>query len=161
MAKYEFKKISIDNFELHYEKNGKEVVIPFKRTIALAKKMQSLEATARFNMLSYLNSIEKTKKDLIIERKMPDGSTQIDESNYREFEENFLVQERYKLANEVFEDLLGKNLIEIVVEIGLNEEEEAFKFSSELREIITTEDYTPRTTAQDNEQLSNADTKQA
>ena len=52
MAKYEFKTIGIDQFELHYEKDGKDVCRPFKRTIELAKRMQSLDATARFNMLS-------------------------------------------------------------------------------------------------------------
>ena len=43
--------------------------------IELAKRMQSLDATARFNMLSYLNSIGKTKNDLIVERKNADGTS--------------------------------------------------------------------------------------
>ena len=37
---YEFKEISLDNYELHYtNKDGEKKVIPFKRTVALAKKI--------------------------------------------------------------------------------------------------------------------------
>lgn len=140
MAKYEFKTIGIDQFELHYEKDGKDVCIPFKRTIELAKRMQSLDATARFNMLSYLNSIGKTKNDLIVERKNADGTTIVDESNYREFENAFLLEERYKLANDIYKIVLGKDLLEILQEIGFNEENEALLFSTKLRMILTGED---------------------
>ena len=42
MSKYEIKPIDTDNFELHYiNKDNQSVVIPFKRTVELAVKLQS------------------------------------------------------------------------------------------------------------------------
>lgn len=140
MAKYEFKTIGIDQFELHYEKDGKDVCRPFKRTIELAKRMQSLDATARFNMLSYLNSIGKTKNDLIVERKNADGTTSVDESNYREFENAFLLEERYKLANDIYKITFGVDLVTLVQEIGFQDDHSALLFSTKLRMILTGED---------------------
>ena len=139
MAKYEFKTIGIDQFELHYEKDGKDVCRPFKRTIELAKRMQSLDATARFNMLSYLNSIGKTKNDLIVERKNADGTTSVDESNYREFESAFLLEERYKLANDIYKITFGVDLVTLVQEIGFQDDHSALLFSTKLRMILTGE----------------------
>ena len=63
--KYEFKEISLDNYELHYiDKEGKEKVIPFKRTVELAKKLQSADADARFEMLEYLTKMVNQKMTL-------------------------------------------------------------------------------------------------
>lgn len=144
MSKYEFKTIGLDQFELHYDKEEEGIIehkiIPFKRTIELAKQMQSLDATARFNMLNYLNSIGKTKKDLIVERKTPDGKIEIDESNYREFEESFLREERFRLANQVYESILGMDLLTTLQEVGLDNEKDALLFSTKLRMILMSEE---------------------
>lgn len=144
MSKYEFKTISTDQFELHYDKKSGDTiehkVIPFKRTIEMARKLQSLDATARFNMLTYLNSIGKTKKDLIVERKTDDGKIEVDETNYREFENAFLMEERFKLANDVFLMTLGMDLLTILQEIGLDNEQDSLLFSTKLRMILTGEE---------------------
>lgn len=149
MSKYEFKTISTDQFELHYDKQYGDLVehkvIPFKRTVEMAKELQSLDATARFNMLNYLNSIGKTKKDLIVERKTADGKIEIDETNYREFENSFLMEERFKLANDVYKMTLGMDLLTVLQEIGLDNEQEALMFSTKLRMILTGEDVDKQT----------------
>lgn len=144
MSKYEFKKTGTDQFELHYDKKTKNgdvehKIIPFKRTVEMAKKIQSLDATARFNMLNYLNSIGKTKNDLIVEHKTADGKTEVDETNYREFEKSFLLDERFKLSNEVFEMTLGMGMLNILEEIGLYTDQEALMFSTKFRMILTGE----------------------
>ena len=121
MSKYEIKPIDIDNFELHYiNKDNQSVVIPFKRTVELAVKLQSVESNARFKMYEYLTSIGKSKKDLIVERKNGDGTITVDETNYREFEANFLLQEQYKVATEIYKDLLGKTVEELVIDMNLS-----------------------------------------
>lgn len=136
MSKYEIKPIDIDNFELHYiNKDNQSVVIPFKRTVELAVKLQSVESNARFKMYEYLTSIGKSKKDLIVERKNGDGTITVDETNYREFEANFLLQEQYKVATEIYKDLLGKTVEELVIDMNLSSED-SYLFSSKLREIL-------------------------
>lgn len=136
MSKYEIKPIDTDTFELHYiKRDNQSVVIPFKRTVELAVKLQSVDSNARFKMYEYLTSIGKSKKDLIVERKNGDGTISVDETNYREFEANFLLQEQYKVATEIFKDLLGRTVEEIVLDMNLSSEE-AFLFSSKLREIL-------------------------
>lgn len=136
MSKYEIKPIDTDNFELHYiNKDNQSVVIPFKRTVELAVKLQSVESNARFKMYEYLTSIGKSKKDLIVERKNGDGTITVDETNYREFEANFLLQEQYKVATEIYKDLLGKTVEELVIDMNLSSED-SYLFSSKLREIL-------------------------
>ena len=136
MSKYEIKPIDTDNFELHYiNKDNQSVVIPFKRTVELAVKLQSVDSNARFKMYEYLTSIGKSKKDLILERKNSDGTITVDETNYREFEANFLLQEQYKVATEIFKDLLGRTVEELVIDMNLSSEE-SYLFSSKLREIL-------------------------
>ena len=136
MSKYEIKPIDLDNFELHYiNKDNQPVVIPFKRTVELATKLQSVDSNARFKMYEYLTSIGKSKKDLIVERKNPDGTITVDETNYREFEANFLLQEQYKVATEVFKEVLGRTVEELIVDMNLGNEE-SYLFSSKLREIL-------------------------
>lgn len=136
MSKYEIKPIDTDNFELRYiNKDNQSVVIPFKRTVELAVKLQSVDSNARFKMYEYLTSIGKSKKDLILERKNGDGTITVDETNYREFEANFLLQEQYKVATEIFKDLLGRTVEELVIDMNLSSEE-SYLFSSKLREIL-------------------------
>lgn len=136
MSKYEIKPIDTDNFELHYiNKDNQSVVIPFKRTVELAVKLQSVDSNARFKMYEYLTSIGKSKKDLILERKNGDGTITVDETNYREFEANFLLQEQYKVATEIFKELLGRTVEELVIDMNLSSEE-SYLFSSKLREIL-------------------------
>jgi len=136
MSKYEIKPIDTDTFELHYiKRDNQSVVIPFKRTVELAVKLQSVDSNARFKMYEYLTSIGKSKKDLIVERKNGDGTITVDETNYREFEANFLLQEQYKVATEIFKDLLGRTVEELVIDMNLSSEE-SFLFSSKLREIL-------------------------
>ena len=136
MSKYEIMPIDLDNFELHYiNKDNQPVVIPFKRTVELATKLQSVDSNARFKMYEYLTSIGKSKKDLIVEHKNPDGTITVDETNYREFEANFLLQEQYKVATEIFKEVLGKTVEELIIDMDLDNEE-SYLFSSKLRDIL-------------------------
>ena len=136
MAKYEFKSISLDEFELHYEKkDGQKVVIPFKRTIELAQMLNSIDSKARFEMYSYLTSIGKTKNDLIIERTDAEGKIIVDETNYREFEANFLLQAQYKVGKEIYLKLFNMTLEDIITSMGLSEQE-SYLFGAKVHDII-------------------------
>lgn len=133
--KYEIKEIGLDDYELHYkDKEGNDKVIPFKRTVDLAVKIQNIDASSRFKMLNYLTSIGKSKEDLIVERK-ENGKIIRDETNYREFEASFLLQEQFTIALEIYENLFKKDFVELISEMGLNEKESA-EFGTEIREIL-------------------------
>lgn len=136
--KYEFKEISLDNYELHYiDKEGKEKVIPFKRTVELAKKLQSADADARFEMLEYLTKNGKSKNDFIIE-KHENGKTIIDETNYREFEASFIERKQLELALEVYKMLFNMELTDLYLDMGITDkdQEKVQEFSLELRDIL-------------------------
>lgn len=136
MAKYEFKAKGLDEFELHYQdKDGQQVIIPFKRTIELAKMLNSIDAEARFKMYSYLTSIGKTKNDLIIERTDAEGKIIVDETNYREFESNFLLQAQYEVGMKIYKTLFNMSLEDIITKIGLTEQE-SYLFGSKVHDII-------------------------
>lgn len=140
MAKYEFKKIATDDFELTYtNKNNESKTIKFKRTIELAKRISSLDAEAHLKMYRYLTERGLTKKDFCVEVKAEDGSLKIDETNYREFEKEFLQQANYELTNDMFKLTLGMDLISLLQEIDFKTEQEAFMFTSKFRSILNGE----------------------
>lgn len=134
-GKYEFKTVNLDNYELHYKKDNQEIVKPFKRTVELASKLQSVDADARFKMFEYLTKNVKSKQDLIVERKDENGKIIVDESNYREFEANFVLQAQYEMAKELYMTLFGMTLEEIIIELNLTEQE-AYLFGGKVRELL-------------------------
>ncbi len=150
MEKYEFKKIDLDNYELiydykHIDLNTKEevtekIVLPFKRTVGLAKKLQSLDFDARLKMFEYLKENGKTKNDFITQKTDENGKVIIDESNYKEFEKQFMQREQYRLAEEIYSEILGKSLTQIIMEIGLNTNNDIAMLGIKLRAILMGEE---------------------
>lgn len=135
---YEFKEISLDNYELHYKnKDGIEKVIPFKRTVELASKIQSGDANARIKLFEYLTKLGKTKNDYIIEKNV-DGKIVRDETNYRELESSFIEKEQIELAMEIYKELFKMELIDLYIDMGLTDkdQEKVQEFSIELRNIL-------------------------
>lgn len=147
--KYEFKEIGLDEYELHYiNKDGKEVIKPFKRTIELAHKLASADKEARMELFTYLTSVGKTKDDFIIKKEV-DGKIIYDETNYREFESNFLQNKALEIALKLYKDLFGMDFTELVLDMGLNENDvEAWgNFNLELHDVIVNgKTKTPSTT---------------
>lgn len=136
--KYEFIEKSLDEYELHYiNKDGKEVIKPFKRTVELASKLASADKDARMELFTYLTSIGKTKNDFII-KKEENGKIIYDESNYREFENTFLTNKALEIAIKLYENLFQMDFTDLVIDMGLNENDaEAWSnFNVELHDII-------------------------
>lgn len=136
--KYEFVEKSLDEYELHYtNKDGKEVVKPFKRTVELATKLASADKDARMELFTYLTSIGKTKEDFII-KKEENGKITYDETNYREFESSFLMNKTLELALKIYNDLFNMDFTDLVVDMGISDEdlEKWGKFNTELHDIL-------------------------
>jgi sulfatase maturation enzyme AslB (radical SAM superfamily) len=141
--KYEFIEKTIDEYELHYtDKNGKEKVIPFKRTVELATKLQSADAEARLELYNFLTSVGKSKKDFIIERTDENGKIIVDETNYREFESDFLMKKQFEIAMNIYKTVFKMEFTDLLLDMGISEntaEDFATKlndFSLELRDIL-------------------------
>ena len=160
--KYKFNELSLDEYELIYtNKDGKEVVKPFKRTVELASKLQSGDAEARMELYTYLTKLGKTKDDLIIKRE-ENGKIIYDETNYREFESSFLLRKQFDIAMAIYKELFGMDFAELLLDMGLTEDNaEEFKdnlekFSTELREIlINGKAKTPSPSTKDNTKQNN------
>lgn len=116
MKKYEFKKITLDEYKLVIE--NKEY--PFKRTIEMGEKVQGITASARIKMLKELTKMGLTKNDLIIKKDLGNGKTVYDETNYQEFEKKFIEEETLQVANDLMESCFKMTTIKLFEELGIN-----------------------------------------
>ena len=136
--KYEFIETGLDTYELHYtNKDGIEKVIPFKRTVELAKRLQGADAEARIKLMTYLTEMGKTKEDFIIEKHI-DGKIVRDETNYRELEARFIENEAVLLAMDLYKKLFNMELVDLLNDMSINENDldKVQDFSLELRDIL-------------------------
>ena len=118
MKKYEIIKNGMDDYVLKY----KDVEIPFKSTVNIVNRLQDTTKVARMRMVMDLAKEGKTIKDLIVETEK-DGKIIQDHSNKDFIEESYVEQAQAEVFNEIVKEMLGKNLEELVVDIGLNENE--------------------------------------
>ena len=129
--KYEIIKEGLDNYVLKY--NNEE--LKFKSTVKIVESMQSVNKTARMNMIIDLSKKGMTVKDLVIEEKK-NGKTYYNNSNKEEIEKAYIQEEASNIFDKVVRETFGKSLWELSQEIGLNEEEEVKTFSEELFKAI-------------------------
>lgn len=118
---YEFIYISTDNYELRYtSKEGISKILPFKRTIEMSKKLQSIHATARLQMYQELTAGGMTKNDLIIKNVNSDGTITYDETNYKEFEKQFFNVASAIIMNEVIELCFKTSINDLLADMGFD-----------------------------------------
>lgn len=126
--KYEIKKTGLDTFELV---TG-DLVIPFKRTIGIANKLDNIVAEARLNLAEFLKSKGKTKNDLIVEKKLGNGTTTYDETAYNELEKTFIEKEQLKTINSIIESAFGMDIVELVTKMGVDPNSTDTKVNNEM-----------------------------
>lgn len=141
---YQFKKISDDEYSLI--SNNKE--FPFKRTVNIAKEMQSIDMITTVKVAEFLaergETYENTK--LRIERKEGD-KTIIDESNLRMIEKKANLIATTEVLDKVYRKLFNKSVSEMLKELEITDDTEGIKnFSSKLTEVLIygIDDDTPR-----------------
>lgn len=141
---YQFKKINEDEYILI--SNDKQ--FPFKRTVDLAKTVQSIDLKTTIKLAEVLaergETLENTK--LRIERKSG-SETIIDESNLRMIEKKLRDIAWSEVADEIYKKLFNKSVLEMIKELGIdNDVEMVKKFSSEFFGILVNglDDNTPR-----------------
>ena len=117
---YEFKKISLDDYELIYKKNGKEKKIPFKRTVEIAEMLDGITAEAKFKLGDFLTKKGKTKNDLVIKKDLGNGKIIYDETNYLQLENQFIQEEQILTVNKIIEKSFNMNMIKLFEELGID-----------------------------------------
>lgn len=132
-SKYEFIKVSTDNYTLKY----KDKSFNFKTDISLVSKMQEINKKARVKMIKELAKDGISIKDLSIETKK-DGKTYIDNTNRTELENAYIEDAMVEFFDNTCKDRFGMSLAELLIDIGIvDDTKEVEKFASELTAAIT------------------------
>lgn len=130
MKKYEIKKNGLDDYTLKY----KDKEINFHSTVDLVNRLQESTKKARMKMVTDLAKEGMTIKDLIVETEK-DGKVIMDHSNKDFIEDGYLKETQEKVFDEVAKEMLGVSLTELILDIGLTEEEVA-DFGYELGQCM-------------------------
>lgn len=135
--KYEFKKISLDDYELIYtNQEQKEVHRPFKMTNDIAIKLQSSVARARLRMNAEMNKMGLKPQDLITETVNEQGKKVVDESLYISTEKGYIEQEQGLTLYQILDDCFG-DIEDLATDIGLKNDNEIGIFMNKFLMICT------------------------
>lgn len=126
MMKYTFS-VDDDVVSLKY----KEKQFDFKVNVRLISEMQGLVMEARKRMIQDFAKNGQSIKDLTIEYKK-DGKTYYDNSNKTELEKIYQEQTTIDFFNNKCEEYFGMDLANLMMDIGLETEDEGTKFSNDL-----------------------------
>lgn len=124
--KYQFK-VDEDNITLSY----KDKSFTFKTNVKLISEMQGLIMKSRIKMIQDLSKEGQSVRDLIKETKK-DGKTYTDNSNKVELERIYQEQVTMDFYNNKCEEIFGMDLASLMLDIGLQTEEEGTKFSTDF-----------------------------
>lgn len=129
--KYQFK-ADEDNITLSY----KDKSFTFKTNVKLISEMQGLIMKARIKMIQDLSKEGQSVRDLIKETKK-DGKTYSDNSNKVELEKIYQEQVTMDFYNNKCEEIFGMDLASLMLDIGLETEEEGTKFSTDFMNYLS------------------------
>jgi hypothetical protein len=117
---YKFIKVEDDKFKLNYGKDGKDLhSIEFRRTIATAQKLQSLDAVARFKVYEILAQQGYTMEDNpLITKVEKNGKEIIDKRMLNSYIEDEKNRQLVNLINDIMVATLGHNIVEMYEELG-------------------------------------------
>ena len=125
--KYEIIKNGIDDYVLKY----KDKEFNYKADIALMSKLQEAPKIARIEMLKDLAKEGISLKQFTIEEKK-NGKTYFDSTNKQELENTYIQNKMLDIIDNVCKENFGLSITELILDIGLETNEEQEKFGSEL-----------------------------
>ena len=125
--KYEIIKNGVDDYTLKY----KDKVFNYKSNIELISKLQEAPKLARIEMLKDLAKEGISLKDFTIEQKT-NGKTYFDNTNKNELENTYIQNKMLEIIDNVCKENFGLGITQLILDIGLENNEEQEKFSSEL-----------------------------
>lgn len=130
--KYEFIKKEEDVTVLKYKEKEYEI----KKNVGLMKEMQSATSNARIEMIKDLAKDGLTTKDLVIERK-ENGKTYYDNTNLNELEQTYMNKATMEMFDNICVKYFKQSMMDLILDIGLVDEEESEKFGMELIKALT------------------------
>lgn len=126
--------IDEDTYKVKSLINEKE--LSFKKNIELSRKIQSVNANARLNMIKWMKS-EGLKKSDLIETTTKNGKVIYDETVYRDLERGFIEDEAIKIVGQIFNILFNKSIEEVMLELNITDENEGNRFGVEIRSVLS------------------------
>lgn len=108
----------------------------FKTSVKLISEMQGLVMKARIKMIQDFAKEGQSIKDLTIETKK-DGKTYYDNSNKIELEKIYQEQATLEYFNNKCIEIFNMDLAELMIDIGLETEEEGSKFSNDFMSYLS------------------------
>lgn len=126
--KWNIRKEGIDTYFLEY----KDKMLPFHSNVGIVNELQSVYKNARINMIKELKEKGITLQDLTIETKTEDGKTIYDSSSRNYIEESYIQEEQARVLNKVIKNTLGMDYQDLILDIGLDTQDEVSEFFSEL-----------------------------
>lgn len=137
-VQYEFKKLSKDDYELNYVKNGESKTIKFKQTIDIAKTNEEKYIKANLRINKALAEEGLTKDDLIVKKVNEDGTETYDERNFIEFRNMILNRIQAENIVEVLTKTFDRTLDELFAELEIDDknETEVLEFFGKYGEVL-------------------------
>lgn len=126
--KWNIRKEGIDMYFLEY----KDKILPFHSNVGVVNELQSVYKNARINMIKELKEKGITLQDLTIETKTEDGKTIYDSSSRNYIEESYIQEEQARILKKVIKNTLGMDYQDLILDIGLDTQDEVNEFFSEL-----------------------------
>lgn len=134
IKQFKIEQIDEDSYKVKSLVNNNELI--FKKNIELSRKIQSVNANARLNMIKWMKS-EGIKKSDLIETINKNGKVIYDETMYRDVERGFIEDEAIKTAGSIFNTLFHKTTEETLLELEILDENEANRLGTEINAILT------------------------
>lgn len=138
VKQFKIEQVDEDSYKVKSLVNDKELV--FKKNVELSRKIQSVNANARLNMIKWMKS-EGLKKTDLIETINKNGKVIYDETMYRDVERGFIEDEAKKLSSQIFNIIFNKTIEEAILELNITDENEGYRFGVEIRNVLS--DKTP------------------
>ena len=135
--KYTIIKNGMDDYTLKY----KDKEIKLRSCVHIAERLQDAIKVARIKLIKDLTKEGITVNELT-KKTSVDGKTYYDNSNKDELEKIYIAEEQQAEFDRAVKEVSGHSFTELVLDIGLQTEEEAQKFGEAISGIITAQ--TPR-----------------
>jgi hypothetical protein len=130
--KYEFIKNGMDDYTLKY----KDKELKFNSKVDFVNRIQEATRTARIKMITDLAKQGLSIKSLEIEKK-ENGKTYIDSSSKEYMEQDYINTETSLAFDNIIKEMFNMSTQELLDDIGITSQDEAYEFTLKLGEIIT------------------------
>lgn len=126
--KWEIRKEGIDNYILEYG----DKMLPFHSNVGIVMDLQGCLKSARLRMIKELKEQGITISDLVVATKDSDGKTIYDNSSRQYMEDAYVKEEQQKVFDKVMKDTFGMSMEELILDIGIEDEEEVKDLAKEI-----------------------------